>query len=80
MTSHASAFSKGDVLQEPGDFSLVLAGPSFDLLKRRMIVITLVAWLPLLLLTAIEGQTVGTAIRLLLRQTALNLPQQEVTR
>ena len=61
----------------PTDFSLVLggplyqlflrtrlAGPSFDLLKRRMIVITLVAWLPLLLL----------------RETASNLPQQEVTR
>jgi hypothetical protein len=33
MTSHTSAFSE-EVLQEPGDFSLVLGGPLFQLLRR----------------------------------------------
>jgi hypothetical protein len=76
MNNIPSSVSHSPSLTEPTDFSLVLggplyqlflrtrlAGPSFDLLKRRMIVITLVAWLPLLLLTAIEGQTVGAAIK-----------------
>ena len=55
-----------DVLQEPIDFSLVLGGPIFQmfrkahlvgsdlqLLYRRIVVITVLAWLPLLLLTSI---------------------------
>ena len=57
---------------EPGDFSLVLGGPLFqffrranlsgdalELLRRRIIVITLLAWLPLLLLSALSGQLLG---------------------
>jgi hypothetical protein len=53
------------VAEEPRDFSVVPGGPTFqlyrkfrlsgdelELLRRRMIVITLVAWLPLLLLAA----------------------------
>ena len=56
------------VLQEPPDFSLVLGGPLFQLfrrahlagnalemLRRRVLVITCVAWLPLLLLSALSG-------------------------
>jgi hypothetical protein len=55
-----------------GDFSLVLGGPlyqlflktrlarpPFDLLKRRVVVITLLAWLPLLVLSVLEGQALG---------------------
>ena len=52
------------MLQEAPDFSLVLGGPVFqlfrrahlsgdamELLKRRIIVITTIAWLPLLILS-----------------------------
>ena len=58
-------------LEEPHDFSLVLGGPTFqllrrahlegdhlELLKRRLLVITLVTWLPLLLL-AVIGSSKG---------------------
>jgi hypothetical protein len=54
------------------EFSLVLGGPLFQLLRRarltddglmlvgrRMVVISLVAWLPLLLLCALKGQVLG---------------------
>jgi hypothetical protein len=54
------------------DFSLVLGGPLFQLLRRahlsddaltmvrqRIIVISLIAWLPLLVLSALEGQMLG---------------------
>lgn len=57
---------------EPPDFSLVLGGPLFqllmrlrlttpdlDLLKKRIIYITLFAWLPLLLLSLGEGKALG---------------------
>jgi hypothetical protein len=57
---------------EPTDFSLVQGGPLFqlllrarllrpptDLLARRIVVISLVAWLPLLLLSALSGHAVG---------------------
>src|SRR5690349_14461619 len=56
----------------PTDFSLVLGGPLFQLWRRshlsddamelarqRIIVISLFTWLPLLLLSALEGQTMG---------------------
>ena len=72
MTSHASAFSKEELLREPGDFSLVLGGPLFQLLRhshlsgdalelarRRLIILLLLAWLPLLVLSALEGQALG---------------------
>jgi len=54
------------------DFSLVLGGPLFQLLRRthlsddtlllmrrRIIVLSLFAWLPLLVLSALEGQVLG---------------------
>ena len=54
------------------DFSLVLGGPLFQLLRRahlsgdalelvkqRTLVISLLAWLPLLVLSALEGQALG---------------------
>ena len=57
---------------EPQDFSLVLGGPLFQLLRRshlsgdalelmrqRILVISLFAWLPLLALSALEGQALG---------------------
>jgi len=60
---------------EPKDFSLVLggplyqlwrrlflSGPALELLSRRMIGIPLVAWLPLLVLTAYQGMAVGHAV------------------
>ena len=59
-------------LHHPPDFSLVLGGPLFQLLRRahlsddalllvrqRVIVIVLLAWLPLLLLSALEGNLWG---------------------
>src|SRR5215510_6881225 len=68
MTSHTSALSE-DMLQEPEDFSLVLGGPLFQLLRqshlsgdalelarRRLIIIPLLAWLPLLVLSALAGE------------------------
>jgi hypothetical protein len=57
---------------EPPNFSLVLGGPLFQLLRRahlsgdalelvrqRIIVISLLAWLPLLLLSALQGHALG---------------------
>lgn len=59
-------------LKSVDDFSLVLGGPLYQLfirarlntdtlglLKRRLIVISLVTWLPLLLLSAMAGEAVG---------------------
>jgi len=59
-------------LDKPTDFSLVLGGPLFqllrrshlsgdalELLQRRILVISLLAWLPLLVLSALEGQALG---------------------
>jgi hypothetical protein len=59
-------------LKEPPEFSLVLGGllyqlycrtrlvgPSLDFVRRRIIVITSIAWLPLLLLSAIDGHLMG---------------------
>jgi hypothetical protein len=56
--------AKSHLVEQPSDFSLVLGGPIFQLLRnshlagdslellyRRLLVITMVAWLPLLLLT-----------------------------
>lgn len=58
---------------KPPDFSLVLGGPLFQLLmrlrlttphlallKRRILAITLLAWLPLLLLSLVEGKMWGS--------------------
>jgi len=71
ITSHGST-PKNNMLREPQDFSLVLGGPLFQLLRRshlsgdalelvrrRVIVISLLAWLPLLVLSALEGHALG---------------------
>lgn len=63
------------VSQDAEDFSLVLGGPLFQLLRRarlsddammlvrrRIIAISLLAWLPLLLLSALEGKLWGEEV------------------
>lgn len=63
---------RNDMSRESQDFSLVLGGPLFQLLRRahlsddtmmllrrRIIVISLFAWLPLFVLSALEGQMLG---------------------
>jgi len=65
------------VSEEPPDFSLVMGGPIFqmfrrshlagdhmELLARRILVITLIAWLPLLLLSAIGRHLAGASVKL----------------
>ncbi|MBK7768523.1 MAG: hypothetical protein IPI44_22300 [Sulfuritalea sp.] len=72
MKTPASTATAGIDLHHPPDFSLVLGGPLFQLLRRahlsddalllvrqRIIVIALFAWLPLLLLSALEGNLWG---------------------
>jgi hypothetical protein len=62
---------------ERPDFSLVLGGPLFqlyrrahlsgdalELQRRRVLVITLFAWLPLLILSVIEGHALGHGLRI----------------
>jgi hypothetical protein len=62
-------------LEEPSDFSLVLGGPLFQFLqrahlsgeklefmRRRVVVITCVAWVPILLLSVYEGHALGGTI------------------
>lgn len=62
--------------KQPDDFSLVLGGPLFQLfirarigtdtlglLKRRLIVISLFTWLPLLLLSVLAGEAAGGDIK-----------------
>ena len=64
-------------LKEPHDFSLVLGGPLFQLWRRtrlagdalqmqhrRVFVVTLVAWVPLLLLSVAEGRAWGGSVKL----------------
>src|SRR5450631_2760511 len=61
------------VLQDTPDFSLVIGGPlyqlfrwahlsgsAFEFLWRRMAVISLLAWLPLTILSIIYGHTLGS--------------------
>jgi hypothetical protein len=60
------------LLKEPPDFSLVLGGPTYQLLRRahlsgpaleqmnrRIIAAALVSWLPLPLLSLIQGAPAG---------------------
>lgn len=74
MTSTPSGYSD-QFFRDPPDFSLVLGGPLFQLLRRarltddalelarkRIIVISLFAWLPLLVLSALEGQLRGESV------------------
>jgi hypothetical protein len=64
-----------DNLDKSTDFSLVLGGPLFqlfrrahltegalELLKRRILMISIFAWLPLLVLSALEGKALGGSI------------------
>jgi len=64
-----------DSIDKSGDFSLVLGGPLFqllrrahltggtlELLRRRILLISLLAWLPLLVLSALEGKALGKSI------------------
>ena len=64
--------SSDSLLREPRDFSLVLGGPLFqlfrkahltgdalELVRQRIIVLSLFTWLPLLVLSALEGQALG---------------------
>ncbi|MFA9440306.1 hypothetical protein ACDA63_11780 [Uliginosibacterium sp. sgz301328] len=69
--------SADDILLDVQNFSLVLGGPLYQLLRRahmtddalallrqRILVISLIAWLPLLVLSAIEGHLFGHAVAL----------------
>ena len=71
ITSHAP-ISRNNMLGEPQDFSLVLGGPLYQLMRRshltgdalelarrRIVAISLIAWLPLLALSALEGVALG---------------------
>jgi len=71
MTS-PTPVSGDSLLRDPQDFSLVLGGPLFQLMRRahlsddalmlvrkRILVLSLLAWLPLLVLSALEGQVLG---------------------
>jgi len=64
-----------DLCNDQPDFSLVLGGPLFQLLRRvhladdalmmvrqRIVVIALIAWLPLLLMSAFQGQLYGSSV------------------
>ena len=73
MKSHNSRTSgSSSSLPLPQDFSLVLGGPLFQLLRRvhlsddallmarrRTIIIAMIAWLPLLMLSVLEGNAWG---------------------
>jgi hypothetical protein len=65
------------LLKEPADFSLVLGGPVYQffrrthlagdtlqLLTRRILVLALLAWVPLLLLSVAEGRAWGGSVEL----------------
>ncbi len=65
------------LVQDAPDFSLVLGGPIFqlfrrshlsgdglELLHRRIVVITLIAWLPLLLLSLLDSYLLGSPVKL----------------
>ena len=71
MNEQASK-SNNNIPERTQDFSLVLGGPLFQLLcrshlsgnalelwRQRIVVITLIAWLPLLILSALQGQAWG---------------------
>jgi len=75
-TSSRALGSASDLLREPPSFSLTLGGPLFQLLrrahlcddalelvKRRVVVISLFAWFPLLLLSALDGHLLGNGVR-----------------
>ena len=74
-TRTQKAAAEHGLLGHPTDFSLVLGGPLFQLLRRahlsddalqmarqRIIVISLLAWLPLLVLSVLEGRAQGSSV------------------
>jgi hypothetical protein len=74
------------ILQEEPDFSLVLGGPLFqifrrahlsgtalELLRRRVLTISLFAWLPLVVLSSIEGHLLGSQYLTFLRDVDLHV-------
>ena len=69
--------SKPEILDDHPDFSLVLGGPLFqlyrrahlsgdalELVHRRVVLLAIVAWLPLLLLSVIGGHALGDTIKI----------------
>ena len=69
------ALTSESVLRDAQDFSLVLGGPLFQLLRRvhlsddaltllhhRVLVISLLAWLPLLMLSTLQGNLLGGGV------------------
>jgi hypothetical protein len=76
--AHEAAFETTPTMgSDNPDFSMVLGGPLFqlyrrahlsgsalELLWRRVLVITTVAWLPLLLLSVLDGRAAGNAVRI----------------
>jgi hypothetical protein len=77
METQITREDAGQANLESPDFSLVLGGPLFqlfrrtrlsgdalELLLRRILVITLFAWLPLLILSLIEGSAFGGALKI----------------
>ena len=77
MTTAAPVADGGVLATPPPDFSLVLGGPLYQLLRgtylagdalqllrRRVITLSLLAWAPLLLLSAAEGHAWGDSVAL----------------
>jgi hypothetical protein len=77
MIATRSTAAAGLLLKEPVDFSLVLGGPLYQLwrgtrlagdalqlLRRRIIVAAVLAWMPLLLLSIAEGHAWGNRVGL----------------
>ena len=75
--STPSSTTDESILQEAPDFSLVLGGPLYQLwrrtrlagdtlqlLRRRIVVLALLAWGPLLLLSIAEGHAWGAGVKL----------------
>ena len=69
------AAAGAETLQDPYDFSVVLGGPLYqmvrrarlsgdalELVRRRLVVISLFAWLPLLVLSVLGGRAWGDAV------------------
>ena len=74
-SSPGSLAARGKPPLDPYDFSVVLGGPLFqlarrahlcgdalELLNRRIVVITLFLWLPLLILSILDGHAWGSAV------------------
>jgi hypothetical protein len=78
--------TQGNSIEEQDDFSLVLGGPLFqllrkahlegdhlELLRRRILIITLVAWLPLLILSTFSSSAHRTGILSFLRDVEVHV-------